>query len=122
MAAFGRHYIAGMPGTRKESYPPSDHNGSGTYNNIAYSTNFTTYLGGSNYSTVPFFYNNTSNAIRPQYQLRYPQYQIGYVRVKNVQMMEIGPLVLRQSVVLIVHQLVKVVLGQLKVRTRLVLF
>jgi len=83
MAAFGRHYIAGMPGTRKESYPPSDHNGSGTYNNIAYSTNFTTYLGGSNYSTVPFFYNNTSNAIRPQYQLRYPQYQIGYVRVKK---------------------------------------
>ena len=83
MAAFGRHYIAGMPGTRKESYPSSDHSGNSTYNNIAYSTNFTTYLGGSNYSTVPFFYNNTSNASRPQYQLRYPQYQVGYVRIKK---------------------------------------
>jgi hypothetical protein len=86
MAAFGRHYIAGMPGTRKESYPPSDHSGTGTYNNIAYSSNFDEHgLGYTYYSNVPFYYvdpNYVSNA-RPQYQLRFPQYQVGYVRVKS---------------------------------------
>ena len=86
MAAFGRHYVAGMPGTRKESYPPSDHSGTGTYNNIAYSSNFDEHgLGPTYYSNVPFYYvdpNYVSN-LRPQYQLRFPQYQVGYVRVKS---------------------------------------
>ena len=81
MAAFGRHYIAGMPGTRKESYPSSDHSGSGTYNNIAYSTNIDLqgYLG-TDYSNHPFY-----GGQRPGYDyywLRYPQYQVGYVRIK----------------------------------------
>lgn len=86
MAAFGRHYIAGMPGTRKESYPPGDHSGTGTYNNIAYSSNFDEHgLGPTYYSNVPFYYvdpNYVSN-LRPQYQLRFPQYQVGYVRIKR---------------------------------------
>ena len=86
MAAFGRHYIAGMPGTRKESYAPGDHSGTGTYNNIAYSSNFDEHgLGPTYYSNVPFYYvdpNYVSNA-RPQYQLRFPQYQVGYVRIKR---------------------------------------
>ena len=85
MAAFGRHYIAGMPGTRKESYPSSDHSETANYNNIVYSSAFTTFLGGSAYSTVPFFYddpNYISNS-RPRYQLRFPQYQVGYVRIKS---------------------------------------
>ena len=86
MAAFGRHYVAGMPGTRKESYPPSDHSGTGTYNNIVYSSNFDEHgLGYTYYSNVPFYYvdpNYVSN-LRPQYQLRFPQYQVGYVRVKS---------------------------------------
>jgi hypothetical protein len=82
MAAFGRHYIAGMPGTRKESYPSSDHSGGGTYNNIAYSTNIDLQgYTGPQYSNHPFY-----GGIRPgfdYYVLRYPQYQVGYVRVKR---------------------------------------
>ena len=82
MAAFGRHYIAGMPGTRKESYPSSDHSGGGTYNNIAYSTNIDLQgYTGPQYSNHPFY-----GGQRPGYSyyvLRYPQYQVGYVRVKR---------------------------------------
>lgn len=83
MAAFGRHYIAGMPGTRKESYPSSDHSGGGTYNNIAYGTNIDLSFGytGTQYSNHPFY-----GGQRPGYSyyiLRYPQYQVGYVRIKR---------------------------------------
>ena len=74
-----------MPGTRKEFYPSSDHSGTANYNNIVYSSAFTTFLGGSAYSTVPFFYDdpNYNSNSRPRYQLRFPQYQVGYVRIKS---------------------------------------
>lgn len=81
MAAFGRHYIAGMPGTRKESYPSSDHSGGGTYNNIAYSTKIDLQsLAGTDYSNHPFYGGEMFSGI---YVLRYPQYQVGYVRIKR---------------------------------------
>ena len=88
MAAFGRHYIAGMPGTRKESYPSSDHSGTANYNNIVYSSNINTasdWDSVSQWSSLLFYYNDPnyiSNG-RPKHQVRYPQYQVGYIRVKR---------------------------------------
>jgi hypothetical protein len=82
MAAFGRHYIAGMPGTRKESYPSSHHSGGGTYNNIAYGTKIDLQgLAGTDYSNHPFYGGYVSSL--GIYILRYPQYQVGYVRIKR---------------------------------------
>ena len=86
MAAFGEHYIVGMPGTRKASYPSSDHSGSSSYGSIYYAS----LINGANqtttnsygYNNVPFYY-FFSGSSRPYHQFRFPQFQVGYVRIKK---------------------------------------